>query len=263
MAKKISFVAIISIIFVTFGCTSPNTQGSNGALPIRTSGVYYPGSAISANAGEMDIVVKVETSRTEYKQYLEALVDFYLKSGNNEKYNNAKAELKALNTMTQYDYFNVLLDPGFSPTTQIVDADLLYENAMLDKNNAEKYTKAFLDKNLYRSALNKFKQLLKTYKKSDKIDDAAYEAGEILEALGDYREALDFYKAVYKWNPDTYYPARLKAARILDKYMHNYAEALPLYREGIAIEGQRSNKYFELVKNAEARVSALEKTIEE
>ena len=63
MAKKISFVAIISIIFVTFGCTSPNTQGSNGALPIRTSGVYYPGSAISANAGEMDIVVKVETSR--------------------------------------------------------------------------------------------------------------------------------------------------------------------------------------------------------
>ncbi|MBN2590186.1 MAG: hypothetical protein JXA96_10015 [Sedimentisphaerales bacterium] len=262
MARKISIAAIISLMFISLSCQSPNNN-SNGALPFRTSNAtYYPGMFVSANAGEMDIVDLVEKSRTEYKQYMEALVDFYSKAGNNEKYNNAKAELYALNTMTQYDYFNVLLVEGLEPTTQIVDADLLYDSAMMDKKNAEKYSLAFMDKNLARSALNKFKQLIKTYRKSDKIDDSAYEAGDILEKLGDYSDALDFYKAVFKWNPDNSYPARLKAARILDKYMHNYAEALPLYRQGIEIEGPRSNKFYELVKNAEERVKALEKTVE-
>ncbi len=260
MAKKISLSVIIALMFVSLSCTSP-TVSSGGALPPRSSGIYYSGSFINANAGEMDIVDKVEESRINYKNYLEALVDFYSKSGNNEKYRNASAELQALNTMTQYDYFNVLIGDDFNPSTQIVDADLLYENAMLDKKNATKYTLAFMDKNLARSALSKFKQLIKTYRTSDKIDDAAYEAGDLLETLGDYADALDFYKAVFKWNPENNYPARLKAARILDKYMRNYSEALTLYRQGIEIEG-RYNDNYELVKNAKERVASLEKTVE-
>jgi tetratricopeptide (TPR) repeat protein len=261
MAKKISLSVIITLMFVSLSCNSPN-NGSGGALPIRTSTTVYPGTVVNVNAGEMDIVDKVEESRISYKNYLEALVDFYSKSGNDEKYRNASTELKALNTMTQYDYFNVLLGDDFTPSTQIPDADLLYESAVLDKKNAKKYSLALMDKNLARSALNKFKQLIKTYRTSDKIDDAAYEAGDILEILGDYVDALDFYKAVFKWNPENNYPARLKAARILDKYMRNYSEALLLYRQGIEIEG-RYNDNFELVKNAKERVAALEKTVQE
>ena len=265
MARKISLAVIISLMFVSIGCQSPAAPtGNDGSLPNRITTTYYPDeSFISTNAGEMDIVEKVEKYRTDYKRSLEALVDFYLRNGNNEKYNNATRELASLNTMIQYDYFNVLLLDGLEPTTRISEADLLFNDAMLDKNQAEKYGRPFADKNLYRSALNKFKQLIKTYRKSDKIDDAAYEAGVILEILGDYTDALDFYQAVYKWNPDNGFPARLKAARILDKYMHDYAAALPLYRDGITIEGTRSNKYYELVKNAEERVKVLEKSVEQ
>jgi tetratricopeptide (TPR) repeat protein len=260
MAKKISIAAIITLIFVSFGCQPSYTEGGDVLAP-RVSSTYYPGSFVSADASEIDIIELVEKYRTEYKQSLEALVDYYAKSGNNRKYNNAKNELHALNTMTQYDYFNVLIVQGIEPTTQIPDADLLYESAMLDKKNAEKIP-AFPNKNLYRSALGKFKQLIKTYRKSDKVDDTAYEAGEILEALKDYPDALDFYTASYTWDPYTPYPARLRAARILDKYMHNYSEALTLYNQGLEAESKLEAKYYELFKNARERVAALEKTVE-
>lgn len=262
MARKISLAAIFTLMFVSLSCTN-NSYSPGEPLPNRMSNqTYYSGSFISANASEMDIVDAVEKARTEYKQSLEALVDFYAKSGNNVKYNNAKTELKALNTMTQYDYFNVLIGTGFNPINQIPDADFLYDSAIQDKKEAEKFGLAFVNKNLYRSALNKFKQLIKNYRTSDKIDDSAYEAAEIFENLDDYSDALDFYKASYTWDPYTPYPARLKAARILDKYMHNYNEALTLYKLGIEKEAQLESKYFELFKNAKERVSALEKTVE-
>lgn len=262
MAKKISVVTIITLMCVSLGCRS--TGDSTYQLPSRTIGTYYPGKLISSDAGESDIIEIVVKSRANYKESLEALISFYAKSGNNEKYRNAKKELEALNTMPQYEYFGLRIDdPRYAPTTQIVDADLLYDNAMLDKKNAEKLgTKLFADKNLYRSALSKFRDLLRTYQKSDKIDDVAYEAGEISENLKDYTEALNYYKAAYTWNPYAPYPARLKAARVLDRNMHNYAEALPLYKLGLEREAQLENKYYELFKSAKKRVSELEKTVE-
>jgi len=80
--------------------------------------------------------------------------------------------------------------------------------------------------------------------------------------LKDYSTAFDYYEKVYTWNSEAPYPARLKAARILDRFMHNYSEALPLYEKGIEIEG-RYNKYYELVKNAEERVAVLKKTVDQ
>ena len=222
----------------------------------------YAPKTISPDAGEIDIIEKVEAARQEYRLDMEALVSYYEKSGNNEKLNNAKKELEALNTMAQYDYINPLDWPDrFSPSTRIADADILYQSAMLDKEQAEKYSKAFVNKELYRSALNKFKQVIKNYNNSDKIDDAAYEIGEICEYFKDYTIALQYYQAAYKWNPYAPWPARFHAARILDKYMHNYAEALPIYREAIIKEGTNDSNR-ELKRNAEERIAVIEKTLQ-
>ncbi|MEJ2649642.1 MAG: hypothetical protein P8016_14685 [Sedimentisphaerales bacterium] len=261
MARKISIAVFVTLICISLGCQNTNS-GESMRLAIRGPSSPYGPPPVSPNAGEMDVIDKVEKSRQDYKVYLEALVSLYDKSGNNEKYNLAKKELYALNTMAQYDYIDPLALPNtYSPTTQIMDADLLYEDALLEKQQAEKYSLAFVDKDLYRSANTKFRELIKKYNNSDKIDDAAYMIGEISEYFKDYSPALDYYKAAYKWNPETPWPARFHAARILDKYMHNYAEALSLYREAIEKEG-RYDKYREWKNNAEDRIKVLEKTVQ-
>ncbi len=258
MAKTISIVAIITLIGIFSGCQT-NT-GSGNILATRVTTPNYGGGPVSANAGEMDIVDTVVKNRVDYQKSLEALVNFYSKTGNNEKLGWATKELDALNKMAQYDYYDIIDLQNRRPTTQILDADLLYNDAMLQKKEAEKFGIPFADKNLYRSALGKFRQLIINYGTSDKIDDAAYEAGEISENLRDYSKALDYYKAAYKWDPLTRYPARFRAARILDRYMHNYAEALPIYREAVDTEGKYDQNR-EWKNNAEERIKQLEKTV--
>jgi tetratricopeptide (TPR) repeat protein len=261
MAKKISIASMITLMCISLSCQSPNSGNSN-LLAMRPMTTPYTPKPISSDAGEIDIIEKVEAARQEYRLDLESLVEYYTKTGNNEKLNNATTELRALNTMPQYDYVNPLALPAtYAPTTQIMDADLLYQDALLEKQQAEKYGRPFIDKNLYRSALTKFKELIKKYNNSDKIDDAAYYIGEISEYFKDYSIALEYFQAAYKWNPEIQLPARLHAARILDKYMHNYAEALPIYREGIETEGKYGQNR-ELKRNAEERVAVLEKTVQ-
>ena len=253
MAKTISIVVCIMLICISLGCQGTNT-GESMRLAKRGPGSPYAPPAVSANAGEADVIDKVVNARQDYKVYLEALVSFYDKAGNNEKYNLAKKELYALDTMAQYDYFNPLaVATTYSASTLVMDADILYDDALMDKQQAEKYSLAFVNKDLYRSANSKFRELIKKYNNSDKIDDAAYMVGEISEYFKDYSIALEYYKAAYIWNSETPWPARFHAARILDKRMHNYAEALPLYREAIEKEG-RYDKYREWKKNSDPRI---------
>ncbi|MBN1974792.1 MAG: hypothetical protein JW787_14220 [Sedimentisphaerales bacterium] len=260
MARKISIVTIITLVCISMGCQSTGSISSGQLAPRTSGGTYYPGGAISAAAGEIDIIEIVEKSRTQYKESLEALINLYAKQGNNEKQRWAEKELDALNIMPQYDYVPVLLVEGLEPVQQIMDADLLYDSAMMDKRQAERFGIALANKNLYRSALTKFRKLIRTYEKSDKIDDAAFEAGVISENLKDYYQALEYYKASFKWDPQAVRTARFRAARILDRYMKNYAEALTLYREAVDKEA-KFDQNLEWKKNAEERIKELEKTV--
>ena len=259
MARKLGIVTIITLILVSLSC-QPATKGP--LLPPRPIDSKYVENPITSDMGEIDIVNKLSMARQEYHLILEGLVNYYTRTGNNEKRSNAEQELMALSTMPQFDYINPLdVMDRFSPDTQIMNADLLYDDAMLDKQQAEKYSLLLVDKNLYRAALAKFKQLIINYNHSDKIDDAAYQIGEIDEYFKNYSEALRYYKACYTWNSETQWPARFHAARILDKYMHNYAEALPIYREAVEKEGMNP-EYREWKRNAEERISAIEKTMQ-
>ena len=260
MAKRFCIVILIISLLVLAGCSQPDS-GVSRILPPRTSPTLGTGSPVKlTDAGEIDIVEQIAANRQAYREGLERLVKFYTRTGDNEKLNWANKELKALNVMPQYKYIvPVVAKKSYRATTSIPDADLIYEDALLQKNRAEKYSLALVDKDLYRMALRKFEDLITKYPNSDKIDDSAYMAGEISEYFKDYSIALDYYQLAYTWDPDTSHPARFKAARILDKHMQRNAEALALYIEAVEIEG-RYGKNRELKNNAEERIKDLQKS---
>src|SRR4030042_2492811 len=157
MAKRICTVILIVLLSVLVGCQNPNS-GVSRRLPDRTRPSIGTANTVSpTGAGEIDIVEKIAASRQAYRQGLEMLVKYYTKTGNNHKLDWANKELRALNVMPWYNYIvPVVSSPEYRATTSIPDADLLYEDAMLQKKQAEIVGIALVNRDVYRMALNKF-----------------------------------------------------------------------------------------------------------
>jgi tetratricopeptide (TPR) repeat protein len=173
------------------------------------------------------------------------------------KLNWAKDELSSLDSIPQYKYIIEAESAGANlrASTSIPEADEIYQDA-LELHRQAGALLVIKDNDLLRLAADKYDRLIKRFPSSDKIDDAAYKAGEICEYFKDYSIALLYYKRAYQWDPGTIHPARFRAARILDKRLHRYAEALKLYQEAIKTEGayERYRKWTEF---AEQRIIAL------
>ena len=261
MARTVlSTVVVIVLLNVLVGCQDVDS-GRGQLISDRTRISLGPaGTANIIGAEETDFVEQIAVNRQAYRRGLELLIGYYNKTGNNMKLKWAQGELAALNSMPQYKY---IVEPetagaDLRASTSIPEADDLYEDAL----KSEKEANVLLvgkNNNLLRLALDKYDRLIRTYPSSDKIDDAAFRAGEIYEYFKDYSIALLYYKRTYQWDPDTVYPARFRAARILDKRLHRNAEALELYQEALDTEGKYS-KYRIWREFAEERVRALRKT---
>ena len=83
-----------------------------------------------------------------------------------------------------------------------------------------------------------FQQLLTSYPQSDKIDDAAYQLGDIYESktYKQYHRAAVYYERCFQWNTNTQFDARLRAARLYDKNLNERGHAMELYREVVTHE---------------------------
>jgi len=150
----------------------------------------------------------------------------------------AKEELAALDAIPQYKYIieaNVA-GPDLKATTSITEADYMYADAVRTEKKAKKLL-VYTNKDLLRMALDKYNQLIRKHPASDKIDDAAFKAAGIYEHFKDYSISLLFYQRTYQWDPDTIYPAKYKAAYVLDKHLHRRAEALELYQQAVKEPG--------------------------
>jgi tetratricopeptide (TPR) repeat protein len=97
-------------------------------------------------------------------------------------------------------------------------------------------------------AVARFKKILDEYPESDKTDDAAYELANIYEGhhFKDYEGAAFYYVKCYELNPHTERPARFKAARVYDKYLSDYAEAVRNYE--MALETCKETEYLKIAK---------------
>jgi tetratricopeptide (TPR) repeat protein len=169
----------------------------------------------------------------------------------------AKKELNALSSMPQYDYIveATMAGPGLKPTKSLSDADALYAEAVRIEEQASPL-KVVRNEGLLRMALEKYNQLISKYPNSDKIDDAAFRAAGIYEYLKDYTIAVQYYQRTYQWDPQTAYPARYKAAFLLDTQLGRRGEALQLYQEALS-KVTKSNEHVLWVEYAEQRVKEL------
>jgi len=238
MARTILTAVLIVLLNVMVGCRSVDS-GKSQLVPTSTR--MTPVIEV-ADTGETDIVEQMVLNRQAYRQGLELLVKFYIRTGNNMKLGWAKKELAALQAVPQYNYIiePPTVGPSLKASALIPEADLLYEEAFLLEKKAGPLP--FLkDENLLRMALNKYNQLIEKHTSSDKIDDAAYRAAGIYEYFQDYTIAVLYYKRVYQWDRYTIYPAKYKAAYILDRKLHQRAEALELYLQAIKDEALAEN----------------------
>jgi len=260
MARIVLTAVVIVLLNVLVGCQGVDS-GRGQLMPIRTiTSIGSAGVVDIAKAGETDFVEQIAVNRQAYRQGLELLVKYYTKTGNNMKFKWAKEELAALDSIPQYKYIVEAESAGANlrASISIPEADDLYKDGLQLEKEANVL---FIAKNndLLRLALDKYDRLIRNYPSSDKIDDAAYKAGEIYEYFQDYSIALLYYERAYQWDPDTTHPARFRSARILDKRLHRNAEALELYRQAIKTEG-KYGKYKIWKEYAEERIKVLYKT---
>jgi len=250
MAKTILTVLLIVLLNVLVGCHGVDS-GKSQLMPARMKAVSV------VEAGEADIIEQMSINRLAYRQYLESLVAHYEKTGNNMQLGWAKSELKRLNKIPQYNYIieASVAGPNLKARDSITIADYMYDEAFRLEKRAKRLI-LIKDENLLRVALDKYNQLIRKHPSCDKIDDAAYRAGGIFEYFKDYTIALLYYQRAYQWDPGTIYPARFKAAYILDEHLHRKAEALELYQQAVKKEKLKKD-YKEF---AEKRIAELTKT---
>ena len=259
MARKGCTVLLIVLLSVMVGCQGVD-RGRGQQIPRDTRQSYGPGSVISiADTSEVDLVEKMAVNRQAYRQGLELLAGYYMRTGNNMKLEWAQKELAALNTMPKYNY---IIEANVAPQNLKVSAsipeadDLYYEAEEIDKEAGT--LPVLKNENQLRLALVKYNDVIRKFPASDKIDDSAYKAGVIYEYFKDYSIALLYFKRTFQWDPETPHPARFRAARILDQRLHRNAEALQLYQQAVKIEGQ-FDRYREWREFAERRIRELQK----
>ena len=240
MSKRIQFISLVLTAVWMTGCENPKVQDAHLLTPdevqIVESGVLMPG------AGEVDYIEKLAAARDGYREALVNLITYYQSTGNAAKLQWARNELRTYEQMVHYQY----LMPGewapeqLQATESIAEADELYAQAMSLFRQSGGLVLVTNEAKL-RQALQLFNQVISDYPSSDKIDDAAYRAGRIYEHFRDYQLAAVFYQRTFQWNDQTRYPARFRAAYILDHRLRMRNEALALYKLAVEKEAVYQN----------------------
>ncbi len=187
----------------------------------------------SANPkSDIELVERVLTARRDYQISLEQLRAHYLATGDIERARWAEEELRQYHRIAKQAY-RLELDvppPSLKADYNIPEANDLYRRAMTYKDKGWGGND-YIDNQ--RRAELLFQQILTSYPQSDKIDDAAYQLGDIYEsrAYRQYRRAAQYFERCFQWNSNTQFDARLRAARLYDKYLQERTRAIELYRD--------------------------------
>jgi tetratricopeptide (TPR) repeat protein len=183
---------------------------------------------------------RVLAARREYRDSLEQLRLFYIAAGDLERAKWAEDELIQFHRIDKHAFRLDLDVPppdlySLKSPMNIAEANELFRRAMLYKDKGWGGNE-YIDNS--RRAELLFQQILSMYPLSDKCDDAAYQLGDLYEgkAYKHYRRAALYFERCFQWNPQTDYDARLRAARLYDKYLHEREKAMELYRDVITHE---------------------------
>jgi len=236
MTRTVLIATAIVMLNACIGCQTTDT-GRGQLVPQELKTKTSQVEPQIADAAETDLIEELVLHRRAYLQTLNRLLQYYQQTGNDVKLTWAKKEMQALTTMPQYNYIIQanLAGPDLQASTSIPEADQLYKEARSLEQDA-RTVPIFKDKDKLRLALHKYNQLIKKHPYSDKIDDAAYRAARIYEGFKDNSIALLYYKRTFQWDADTPYPARYRAAYLLDQKFARRQQALQLYRDSLDTE---------------------------
>ena len=254
MVRNLLIVAIILGGLALTGCDNPRRTDAHllsapEAIEAQETEVY-----LAAGAGEADYVENLAAQRAAYRQALGELRDYYRSVGNATKGQWADTELMTFDQMVHYRY----IQPGewvpenLTAMNSIEEADELYREAMKLYREAGELL-IITNKAKLRESLNKFNEVIQKFPSSDKIDDSAYRAARIYEYLKNYELAAVYYQRTFQWNEVTPYPARYRAARVMDLKLRMRKEALVLYQ--LAVE--KESRYVENTEQANLRIKSL------
>jgi tetratricopeptide (TPR) repeat protein len=205
---------------------------------------------------DLDKVERVLAARREYQIALEMLRTHYIQVQDPERARWAEDELVQFHRILKQPY-RLELDvppPSLKAAYNIPEANELYRRAMVYKDKGWGGND-YVDNQ--RRAEILFQQILTNYPQSDKIDDAAYQLGDIYESrpYRQYRRAAQYYERCFQWNPNTQFDARLRAARLYDRYLQERTRAVELYREIVTHETDPKR-----IDEAEKRIRELGNT---
>lgn len=262
MARHTVITVLLTLVLtmagcIFIGCSDPRSRDAH-LLTIPTPVIAEGETAFLApDAGEVDFVENMAAARQTYRESLEGLLSYYRSVGNATKARWAQTELRTFDQMVRYQYIQPAewVPTDLQASQAIPEADALYSRAMgLYRESGGMIIVASRAK--LQEALGYFNQLIELYPSSDKIDDVAYRAGRIYEYLKNYELAAVYYQRAFQWNESTPYPARFRAAYVMDQRLKMRREALMLYQEALAKE----SRFVENTEYAQARVDALSKS---
>src|SRR5262249_48901075 len=159
----------------------------------------------------------------------------YIATGDIERARWAEEELLQFHRITKQAFrLDMDLPPsGLKPEYNIPEANELYRRALVFKDKG--FGNDYVDNQ--RRAELLFQQILSKYPQSDKIDDVAYQLGDIYESKA-YKQngrAAAYFERCFQWNPKTHTDARLRAARLYER-QNDRTKALEIYRDVVTHE---------------------------
>jgi TolA-binding protein len=209
----------------------------------------------AAKGGDLELVQKVLAARKEYQKTLEQLYVHYHQNNDKERERWAKEELVGFHRVPKHAF---ILDldvppPNLNGNQNVPEANKLFTWAMQFKDKG--FGTDYID-NQRRAELI-FQEILTKYPNSNKISDVAFMLGDIYEskAYRMYYRAVEYYHRCYQWNDKTTQEARIRAARIYDKHLHNRNKAIEVYREVTTHEVDKRR-----VDEAQKRIAELSAT---
>jgi tetratricopeptide (TPR) repeat protein len=254
MVRNLAIAATLIIAALVFtGCYNPKIDDAHLLLTPQEQKVADKG-VLMPDAGEVDVVERVAGARAGYQAAMDELIAYYKSTGNETKRRWAQNELTTFNQMAQYRY----LMPGewvtqnMSATENVAGAEELYKKALsLYYDAGGRFI--ITDEAKLRQSLQLFNQLTTEYHNSTRIDEAAYRAGQIYEHFKDYELAAVMYQRCFQWNDKTNFPARFRAARVLDQKLKMRKEALAIYKLAV----QKESRYQDNTEFAQQRIMEL------
>jgi tetratricopeptide (TPR) repeat protein len=254
MARNLVIGVLLAITATVFtGCYNPKVDDAHLLLTPQEQKVVDKG-VLTPDGGEVDAVERTAEARAGYQAALEELAAYYKSTGNESKRRWAQNELTTFKQMAQYRY----LSPGewvtqkMSATENVEGAEELYKKARGLYFDAGGYFIITNEAKL-RQSLQLFNELMTGYPNSTRIDEAAYRAGQIYEHFKDYELAAVMYQRCFQWNEKTNFPARFRAARLLDQRLKMRKEALAIYKLSV----QKEARYEDNTEFARKRIMEL------